>query len=283
LSGAADLEYTSKDDIVISKMHHLIWNVDPAIFILGPIEVRWYGLFFALGFFLGFLIMTQFYRREQREIENLPELCLYLMLGTIIGARLGHAFFYQPDYFLSHPREIPMIWHGGLASHGGFAGVLVALYLYLKKHRDMTFFELADRLAIPCVLAAALIRVGNFFNSEIIGIPSNLPWAVVFAQVDNIPRHPAMIYEAVAYFLVFCALYVSYWKTRIIQFPGRVFGTALTTCFLARFLIEFFKENQVPFESRLALNMGQLLSIPFILAGVYLIYTSRRTSRTLAH
>jgi phosphatidylglycerol:prolipoprotein diacylglycerol transferase len=146
----------------------------------------------------------------------------------------------------------------------------------------MTFLELADRLAIPCVLAAALIRVGNFFNSEIIGTPSELPWAVVFAPVDDIPRHPAMLYEAVTYFLIFFVLYFAYWKTRIMQFPGRVFGTALATCFLARFMIEFVKENQVPFESRLPLNMGQLLSIPFILAGVYLIHASRRMLRTLA-
>jgi phosphatidylglycerol:prolipoprotein diacylglycerol transferase len=277
-----ELEYSSKNDTVTPKMRHLIWNVDPAIFIVDPIEARWYGLFFALGFLLGFQIMAQFYRREQRELENLSELCLYLMLGTIIGARLGHVFLYQPDYFLSHPWETLMIWHGGLASHGGFAGVMISLYLYLKKHRDMSFIELADRLAIPCLLAAVLIRVGNFFNSEILGTPSNLPWAIVFARVDDIPRHPAMLYEATAYFLVFCALYVAYWKTTMIQFPGRVFGTTLATCFFARFMIEFVKENQVPFESRLALNMGQLLSIPFILLGVYLIYASRITSRTLA-
>jgi phosphatidylglycerol:prolipoprotein diacylglycerol transferase len=262
-------------------MHPLVWNVDPDIFSLGAFHLRWYGLFFALGFFLGFLIMAQFYRREERPLENLSELCLYLMLGTIIGARLGHVFLYQPDYFLSHPWEILMIWHGGLASHGGFAGVMISLYLYLKKHRDMSFIELADRLAIPCLLAAALIRVGNFFNSEIPGTPSNLPWAIVFARVDDIPRHPATLYETAAYFLVFCSLYVAYWKTTIIQFPGRVFGTTIATCFLARFMIEFVKENQVPFESRLPLNMGQLLSIPFILAGVYLIYASQRMSRTV--
>jgi phosphatidylglycerol---prolipoprotein diacylglyceryl transferase len=261
-------------------MRHLIWNVDPAIFILGPSEIRWYGLFFTLGFFLGFRIMAQFYRREQRDLENLSDLCLYLILGTIIGARLGHVLLYQPDYFLRHPWKIPMIWQGGLASHGGFAGVLIALYLYLKKHRDMGFLELADRLAIPCLLAAALIRVGNFFNSEILGTPSNLPWAVVFARVDNIPRHPAMLYEAAVYFVVFCVLYVAYWKTAIMQFPGTFFGTTLTTCFLARFLIEFVKENQVPFENRMPLNMGQLMSIPFILVGVYLIYASRRMPQT---
>jgi len=261
-------------------MRHLFLNVDPAIFILGPIEVRWYGLFFALGFFLGFQIMAQFYRREERRLENLFDLFLYLFFGTIIGARLGHVFLYQPDYYLSRPWEIPMIWQGGLASHGGFAGVMISLYLYLRKHRDMSFIELADRLAIPCLLAAALIRVGNFFNSEILGIPSNLRWAVVFPRVDNIPRHPAMLYEAAAYVLVFCALYVAYWKTAIIQFPGRVFGAAIAICPFARFMIEFVKENQVPFESRLPLNMGQLLSIPFVLVGIYLIYASRRVSRT---
>ena len=249
--------------------------MDPAIFRLGPFEVRWYGLFFALGFFLGFQIMAQIYRREGRDIATLSDLLLYLMIGTIIGARLGHVLLYQPDYYLARPWEILMIWRGGLASHGGFAGVMIALYFFLKKHRDMSFIELADRLTVACLLAAALIRVGNFFNSEIVGIPSALPWAIVFARVDDIPRHPAMLYEASAYFLVFCALYLAYWKTTIIRFPGRLFGTALAVCFLARLMIEFVKENQVPFEQRLPLNMGQLLSVPFIVAGVYLIIASR--------
>jgi prolipoprotein diacylglyceryl transferase len=279
LFAAANLEHWSKNDTLTAKMHRLVWNMDPAIFVLGPIEVHWYGIFFALGFYLGFQIMAQFYRREQRDLKNLSELCLYLMLGTIIGARLGHVLLYQPDYFLSHPWKIPMIWQGGLASHGGFAGVLFSLYLYLKKHRDMSFIELADRLTIPCLLAGALIRVGNFFNSEIIGIPSNLPWAVMFARVDNIPRHPAMLYEATTYLVIFCVLYTAYWKTTIKQFPGRVVGTATAICFLARFLIEMVKENQVPFENRIPLNMGQLMSVPFILVGVYLIYASRRMPR----
>ena len=267
---------------VTTKMRHWVWNMDPAVFRSGPFEVRWYGLFFALGFFLGFQIMAQIYRREQRDLNHLSVLLLYLMLGTVIGARLGHVLFYQLGDNLAHPWEIFMIWKGGLASHGGFGGVLIALYLYLKKHKDMSFLELADRLALPCLLAAALIRVGNFFNSEIIGTPSDLLWAVVFARVDDMPRHPAMLYEALAYLLVYSVSYFAYPKTTILQFPGRVFGTALATCFLARFMIEFVKENQVPFESRMPLNMGQLLSIPFILAGVYLIYASRRMSRNLA-
>jgi prolipoprotein diacylglyceryl transferase len=239
--------------------------------------VRWYGLLFALGFLVGFQVMAQIYRAEQRPFENLSSLLSYVMLGTIIGARLGHVLFYQPDYYLARPWEIPMVWHGGLASHGGFAGVIIALYLYLRKHRDMSFIELADRLAIACLPAAAMIRIGNFFNSEIIGRPSDLPWAIVFARVDEIPRHPAMLYEAAAYLVVFCALYVAYWRTRIIQFPGRVFGITLATCFFARFMIEFVKENQMPFENQLPLNMGQLLSVPFVLTGIVLIYASSRT------
>lgn len=255
-------------------MDHLVWSVDPDIFSLGPFRVRWYGLFFALGFAVGYEIMVRIYRRESRPLENLSNLLLFLVLGTIIGARLGHVLLYQPGYYLTRPWKILMIWQGGLASHGGFAGVIIAVYLYLKRYPDMSFLELADRLAIPSLWAAALIRIGNFFNSEILGTPSNLPWAIVFARVDNIPRHPAMLYEAGAYFLVFCALYTAYWKTRIVQFPGRIFGTSLATCFLARFVIEFVKENQVPFEEGMLLNMGQILSIPFIAAGVLLVCLS---------
>jgi prolipoprotein diacylglyceryl transferase len=257
-------------------MHHLIWNIDPEIFSLGPFRPRWYGLLFALGFFLGYQILVQIYRRERRALENLSSLFVYLLFGTIVGARLGHVFFYQPDYYLARPWEILMIWQGGLASHGGFAGVLIALYLYLRKYREMSFIELADRLAIPCLLVAALIRIGNLFNSEILGTPSSLPWAIVFARVDNVPRHPAMLYEAGAYLILFCVLYVAYWKTAVIQFPGRTFGIALAVSFFARFMIEFVKENQVPFENAMFLNMGQLLSLPFIVAGIYLIYASRK-------
>jgi phosphatidylglycerol---prolipoprotein diacylglyceryl transferase len=259
-------------------MHYLVWNIDPEILSLGPIAVRWYGLLFALSFLLGYLILLRIYRNEKRSEENLSNLFLYIFLGTIIGARLGHVLFYQPDYYLARPWEILMIWQGGLASHGGFAGVLIAVYFYLRKYRDMSFLELADRLTIPSLLVASFIRIGNFFNSEIIGLPSKLPWAIIFLRVDNIPRHPAMLYEAAAYFLAFCGVYTAYWKTRIAQFPGRILGTILTLCFLARFMIEFVKEEQVPFEEGMLLNLGQLLSIPFIMIGIFLIFMSRKTA-----
>jgi prolipoprotein diacylglyceryl transferase len=260
-------------------LDHLIWNIDPEIFNFGPIAPRWYGLLFALGFVLGYLIMVQIYRNERQPEENLSRLFLYILLGTVIGARLGHVLFYQPDYYLARPWEILMIWQGGLASHGGFTGVLIALYLYLKKYSEMSFLELSDRLVIASLPAASLIRIGNFFNSEILGVPSNLPWAIIFLRVDNIPRHPAMLYESLVYAFVFAAVYIAYWKTDISKIPGRILGASFVVCFTARVLIEFVKEEQVPFEQAMLLNMGQLLSIPFILTGIFLLYRRKGVGR----
>lgn len=253
-------------------MRYFVWDVRPEIFQLGPFAPRWYGVFFALGFFLGYMIMVQIYRHERRSEESLSSLFLFIFLGTMLGARIGHVLFYQPDYYLMRPWEILMIWQGGLASHGGFVGVLVALFIYTRKYHEMGFLELGDRLVIATLPAAGLIRVGNFFNSEIIGMPTNMPWAVVFLRVDNFPRHPAMLYEAIFYFLAFAILYFAYWKSEIIKIPGRVLGAAFATCFTARFFIEFVKEEQVAFEQYLPLNMGQLLSIPFVVTGVVLLF-----------
>jgi prolipoprotein diacylglyceryl transferase len=254
----------------------LVWKVDPEIFQLGPIAPRWYGLFFALGFVAGYFVLLRIYRNEKRQEENLSDLFVYVFLGTLIGARLGHVLFYQPDYYLPRPWEILMIWQGGLASHGGFTGVLIALYLYLKKHREMSFLELADRMAIAVMPAAGFIRLGNFFNSEILGVPTDLPWAIVFMKVDPIPRHPAMLYESLSYMLGFAAVYVAYWKTHIIKAPGCVLGVVLVFSFAARFLIEFAKEEQVWFEQGMLLNLGQLLSVPFIVIGLILLYRARK-------
>lgn len=257
-------------------MDHLVWNVSPEIVKFGPLSLRWYGLLFALGFVLGYFILLQIYRNERRPEENLPSLFLYLFVGTVIGARLGHVLFYQPDYFLARPWESLMIWRGGLASHGGFTGVLIAIYLYVRKFRETSFLEISDRLVIPSLLAAGLIRIGNFFNSEILGSPSDLPWAVIFSRVDNVPRHPAMLYESFAYGAVVTALYIAYWRTEMARTPGRILGASFAASFTARFLIEFVKEAQVPFEQWLPLNMGQLLSIPFIIIGLVLLYGARQ-------
>lgn len=255
-------------------MPYFVWNVDPEIFQLGPFAPRWYGVCLTLGFFLGYMIMVQIYRNERRPEEHLSSLFLYIFLGTMLGARVGHVLFYQPDYYLARPWEILLIWQGGLASHGGFIGVLIALYLYVRKYHEMTFIELGDRLVIATLPAAGLIRVGNFSNSEIVGVPTNLPWAVVFLRVDDLPRHPAMLYEAISYLLVFAVLYFAYWKSDIIKTPGRVLGAAFVACFTARFLIEFVKEAQVAFEQELPSNLGQLLSVPFIAIGLVLLLKS---------
>jgi len=197
-------------------LSHFVWNVSPEIFQIGPFAPRWYGVFFALGFLVGYAIMTQIYRRERREEENLSSLFLHIFIGALAGARLGHVLFYQPDYYLTRPWEILFVWHGGLASHGGFLGVLIALYLYLRKYREMTFLQLSDRLTLAILPAAALIRIGNFFNSEIIGVPTSVHWAVVFLRIDHLSRHPAMLYEALASPIVFAVLYWAYLPSDII-------------------------------------------------------------------
>jgi phosphatidylglycerol---prolipoprotein diacylglyceryl transferase len=257
-------------------LDYLIWNVDPEIFQIGPIAPRWYGLFFALGFVVGYFVLRRIYRNERRQEENLSDLFLYVFLGTLIGARLGHVLFYQPDYYLARPWEILMIWQGGLASHGGFIGGLIALYLYVRKYNEMSFLELTDRLVIASLPAASLIRVGNFFNSEILGGATNRPWAIIFLRVDDLPRHPAMLYESLAYLLIFCLLYLAYWKTEIIKSPGRILGVSFVAASTARFFIEFVKQEQVPFEQGMPLNLGQLLSVPFILAGLVLLYGRKK-------
>jgi phosphatidylglycerol---prolipoprotein diacylglyceryl transferase len=253
-------------------VNYIIWNVDPEIVRLGPLGLRWYGLLFATGLLLGYLVLVKIYRNEARSEYNLSTMFLYILLGILIGARLGHVLFYQPDHYLPRPWEIPMIWEGGLASHGAFIGVLIAIFLYLRKYREMGFLELSDRLAIPGWLAASFVRLGNFFNSEIFGIPSTLPWAIIFLRVDSIPRHPAMLYEWLAYVLIFALVYVTYWKNEIIRTPGRMLGLALSVGFTARFFIEFVKAEQAPFEQALPVSMGQLLSLPFIFAGLILFF-----------
>jgi prolipoprotein diacylglyceryl transferase len=257
---------------------HLVWNVDPELARFGPFGMRWYGLLFASGFLCGYYILLSIYRREKRSEAHLSSLFSYVFLGTLIGARLGQILLYEPEFYFTHPWEILMIWHGGLASHGGFIGVLVGLWLYVRKYHDIGYLELADRLAVPTLLTASFIRVGNFFNSEILGRPSDAPWAIVFLRVDNIPRHPVMLYEGLAYAIVAVLLYIAYWKTPIAAVPGRVVGTAFAACFGARFFLEFFKEDQIPLEQSLPLNMGQLYSIPFILGGLYLVFRSRARS-----
>jgi len=256
-------------------MNYFVWDFSPEIFKIGSFGPRYYGLMFAIGFMVGYSITQKIFLREGRPEEDLSSLLFHIMVGTIVGARVGHCLFYEPEYYLSHPLEILFVWRGGLASHGGTIGVLLALWLYRRKHLDQGYIWLADRLAIGTAFTAACIRVGNFFNSEILGKPTDVPWAIIFAaNNDNIPRHPAMLYEAGAYLILFFIMLWMYWKTNAGEIRGRLIGLMLAWIFAARFVIEFFKENQVPFENGMPLNMGQLLSIPFVIIGI-LLYTGK--------
>lgn len=264
------------------------WNVNPEIFRIGGFALRYYSVLFAIAFALGYLLMKSMYKKEGLGEEHLSPLLFYIIAGTIIGARLGQVFFYAFDYFKSHPLEIifpfrfgakGFEWTGyqGLASHGGAIGILLALALYCRKY-DHNFLQTADKLVITVALAGFFIRTGNLFNSEIIGKPAAVPWAFVFEKVDLIPRHPSQVYEAIAYLVVFLFLWKLYQQKRQQRQPGFLFGWFLVLVFSARLLIEFTKENQEPFENALLLNMGQLLSIPFILIGVFFIWRKQKVT-----
>jgi prolipoprotein diacylglyceryl transferase len=256
----------------------VIWDVNPDIISIGPITIRWYGLFFALSFVLGYQIMIHIFRKEKRSEDDLNDLIWYMVLGTVLGARLGHCFFYAPEYYLKNPIEILMVWKGGLASHGAAIGILTSLYLFIRKKKNYTYLWLLDRIVITVALGGFFIRMGNLFNSEIFGRETNLPWAFVFVSVDNIPRHPTQIYEALAYLSIFIILFVIYNKKFNKLKEGFLFGWFLILVFGFRFLVEFLKENQSLFENNLPLNMGQLLSIPFILAGIWILLRKENDS-----
>lgn len=248
----------------------IFWDVTPELFRIGPFAPRWYGLMFAGGFLVAYRILLGIYEREGKPDLEVYKIFIYAFVGTLVGARLGHVLFYNPGYYLPNPLEIFKIWEGGLASHGGAIGVITALYLYQRKRKKESFLWILDRAAIVSALTGAFIRLGNLFNSEILGTPSDLPWAFVFERVDNIPRHPAQLYEALCYLAIFFVLRRIH-KLKAPDIPnGRLFGIMLVGIFGARFLVEFIKEVQEPFEANLPLDMGQLLSIPMVLLGLWL-------------
>jgi phosphatidylglycerol:prolipoprotein diacylglycerol transferase len=249
---------------------YIVWSAKPEIFKIGSFGLRWYGLLFATAFYVGFMIMTKIFKQERVDLKELDSLVLYMVLGTVLGARFGHCFFYDFDYYSKHPLDIIKVWEGGLASHGAAIGILIAMYLYTKKVSSKSFLWVADRIVITVALAAFFIRLGNLMNSEIIGKPSDLPWAFVFTRIDDLPRHPSQLYESFLYLIVFIIIYSLYNKEKENTKSGKLFGIFLMALFSIRFLIEFLKENQSDFESGMLLNMGQLLSIPFIILGAYL-------------
>ena len=258
-------------------MEYLVihWNIDPAIFRLGGFELRWYSLLFVSGFILGWYIIKSFFVREKLSTDLMDPLLYMLLICTIVGARLGHCLFYQPDYFLgswSGFLEIFMPWKGGLASHGGTIAILLGIWWYSNKYGKKNGFDylwVLDHLVIATAFAACLIRLGNLFNSEIYGGPTSLPWGFVFERNgETVPCHPTQLYEAGVYLLLGVLLMWLYWKKLDKMYRGTFTGIFFIGCFGSRFLIEFIKNDQVDFEAGMALNMGQLLSIPFILLGI---------------
>ncbi len=263
------------------------WNLDPVIYwITDTFPLKYYGLFFITGLLLAHYVVKRIYIKEKIPIQNLEKLFIYIVVGTILGARLGHCLFYDSSYYFQNPLEILLpikkigdsyqfIGFQGLASHGGTIGVLIAIGIYCKKHKT-NFFWVLDRIAIVAPIAAAFIRFGNFMNSEIYGKPTNENWGVVFQRNDLIPRHPTQLYEAFSYLLIFGILMFIYRNRTKEKSNGLIFGVFLVLLFLVRFIIEFFKENQVGFESGMLINMGQILSIPFIIIGLILIITRKK-------
>jgi prolipoprotein diacylglyceryl transferase len=250
------------------------WNVDPVFFTVLGFQVRYYGILFAVAFVASFWIFTKMYKFEGIKVAEIDNLALYVGIGVVLGARLGHVLFYQPEYYLAHPWHILNIREGGLASHGAAIGILIALALYSRKYKR-PFIWLLDRISLAVPIAGMFVRLGNLMNSEIYGHATTLPWGFVFIREgEKVAKHPTQIYEAIAYLIIFFVLYWMHFKKEAaFKKPGMQFGVFVALLFIARFFIEFIKNDQVGFEKGMALNMGQILSIPFVVMGIcFIVY-----------
>lgn len=258
---------------------YITWAADPVAFTIPGInwDVRWYGIAFALGFALGLWIVGKIWKNEQLNEEWYDKLFVYVVISATVGARLGHCLFYDPGYYLANPIEILKVWEGGLASHGGTIGIIIGVWIYSKRVTHRSMLWTFDRLVVPVGFVGALIRLGNLMNSEIYGHPTTLPWGFRFVRsaewyrppIDSLPCHPTQLYEVFFYVLTSCVCLWMYWKRKDYNYSGLIFGVFLIGIFLSRFFMEFFKNNQEAFEESMLLNMGQLLSIPFIIAGFW--------------
>lgn len=275
-------------------LNYITWNVDPELFSIGPLTVRWYGLLWAVGIWLALIIVQRIFKHEKHPEAWVDKLFIYTVLGTIVGARLGHCFFYEwkelaepvtflgisfkyGNHYLTHPWELLYIWRGGLASHGGAIGILIAMYYYNKNVSKKGFIWIFDRLVIGVALAGAAIRLGNLMNSEIYGTATTLPWGFIFVRDGQTePMHPTQIYEMIYCLVTFAVTYWLYYKKEAYKKTGLIFGVFLLGIFGTRFLLEFIKLNQEAFESGMILNMGQILSVPFIIWGIWLIMNSNK-------
>ena len=247
-------------------MEYFRWNADPVLLNFGFLQLYWYGLLFVGSFVVGSKILEWIYLRENKKVELLDSLFMYIIIGAAVGARLVHCFFYDPTYYLANPLKILAVWEGGLASHGGVMGVLLATWLFSRKYKE-SFFWLLSRLAIPAALSGSMIRLGNFMNSEIVGKVTDVPWAIVFERVDNLPRHPSQLYESLAYFVIFIFLLLVY---RVVKpsFATKILPALwFLTIFTVRFFLEFVKTKQAAYNVDQLLTTGQWLSLPFIVLG----------------
>ncbi|MDF1877553.1 prolipoprotein diacylglyceryl transferase [Sulfurimonas sp. SAG-AH-194-L11] len=259
-------------------MDYFVWDASPIAFSLGPITVFWYGILFATSILLGLEFMKWVFKIEGKNEAVLEPLFLYTVVGIVVGARLGHCLFYDPAFYLANPLKIFAVWEGGLASHGGGLGAIIALYFATKKYK-VDFLWLIDRLIIPTALFGFLVRMGNFMNSEIVGLKTDVSWAIIFTRVDLYPRHPAQLYEAFSYLAIFILLFFIYKFSQAKIKPGLLLGLFLTLVFSARFLVEFVKVKQADYDtSFLFMSTGQALSIPFLLVGIGFVIWSLKKS-----
>ncbi len=269
-------------------LQYIIWDVNPEIFHIGSFSVRWYGLMFAMGFLIGMQIMTHIFKKEGKPVADTDALLLYMVISTVIGARFGHFLFYEPEVLLKNPLQVILPPFAGLASHGATIGILLALWLYSRRKSSVdtgqTFLWITDRIVITVALGGAFIRLGNLMNSEIVGRPTDVPWGFLFIdneEFEKIPRHPAQLYESLSCFVLFFVL-LAIWNRLRGQTPrGMLLGIFLIFIFTLRFFYEYLKENQVAFEDSLPLNMGQILSIPAVLLGIFFVWNSYRNRQTL--
>ena len=265
---------------------YIFWNPDPVLIDFGFYALRWYGVLFATGIMLSYVLVRNAFRRANLADQLFDKFAIAIVIGMFVGMRLGHFLFYEPMAFVERPIEVflPVSFspelhftgYQGLASHGGTIGILMAVGWFVRKHPSVSGAFVLNRLALVAPLVVGFIRLGNLMNSEIVGRPATVPWAFVFASVDQLPRHPAQLYEALGYFAIFVLLSFLRPKFELKQ-QSRLFGLSLILLFGWRFFVEFFKENQVAFEQTLWLNMGQLLSLPFVIGGMLIWYLSRRS------
>ncbi len=248
----------------------------PTIEQFGPVLIRWYGVLFATAFLIGYFIGRKLFIDAGKDVALADQLLMYIIVGTVVGARLGHVIFYDFDYYIRNLHEVLFLWQGGLASHGATVGIMLAMWLYIRRNRGITFFWVGDRLTIPAILGGAFIRLGNFFNSEIVGLPTEVPWAVIFARVDMLPRHPTMLYEALICILIFVILVALYYYYKKFPPEGLLSGVFMIILFVSRFFIEYTKVEQAAFTETWMIGMGQLLSIPLVLFGIWILWAKVR-------